>query len=323
MPHEPLSGRRMGRRGARMIPEPGDLPDRNAEGFPQGEGQRRRAVRDPADAPMPRGRPASHSMRLRDAIADVSKSHWEQRRPLFVSASASVVLHGVLLFLALGLVVRQTPVQRLITVSLLPGGGGGGSAGANVPGPAAAPVQEPAVPPRAETVRKPVAPPRPARPAPAAKVPARPSVSDTAATTSVAPGPDVRESAAGGVGSGSGEGTGSGSGYGSGSGSGAGSGSGSRSGSGDQRAHCVYCPEPQYPTVARRRGWQGTVYVGLIVLADGTVEDASVRLSSGHQVLDQAAVAAARQSKFTPPVTLGLPSPLQGRIEYRFQLATR
>ncbi|HXQ22438.1 MAG TPA: energy transducer TonB [Candidatus Acidoferrales bacterium] len=98
-----------------------------------------------------------------------------------------------------------------------------------------------------------------------------------------------------------------------------GSGAGSSS---DQRAYCVSCPEPHYPLVARARGWQGTVDVGLLVLADGSVDDASLRRSSGYGVLDAAAIAVARQSRFSPPAANGLPAPLHGRIEYRFELTT-
>ena len=57
--------------------------------------------------------------------------------------------------------------------------------------------------------------------------------------------------------------------------------------------------------------------------ADGTVDNASLRQSSGYSVLDEAAVQVARQSRFSPPATLGLPVPLQGRIEYRFQLSEK
>ncbi len=89
---------------------------------------------------------------------------------------------------------------------------------------------------------------------------------------------------------------------------------------GDQRAYCVYCPEPHYPLIARARGWQGRVDVGLFVLADGSVHDASLRRSSGYTALDEAALAVARQSRFRPRLASGLPAPLHGRIEYRFEL---
>ena len=57
------------------------------------------------------------------------------------------------------------------------------------------------------------------------------------------------------------------------------------------------------------------------MLADGTVNTASLRRSSGYGVLDDAAIAVARQSRFSPPAAQGLPAPLHGRIEYRFQLS--
>ena len=104
-------------------------------------------------------------------------------------------------------------------------------------------------------------------------------------------------------------------GFGHGSGGGAGDGS-------DERAYCVYCPEPHYPLIARARGWQGSVDVGLSVLADGSVHNASLRRSSGYSVLDEAAITVARQSRFRPPTASGLPAPLRGRIEYRFELTT-
>jgi TonB family protein len=104
-------------------------------------------------------------------------------------------------------------------------------------------------------------------------------------------------------------------------GSGDGHGTGRGAGDGtDQRPACVHCPRPRYPFIARARGWQGSVSVGLLVLADGTVDAASVRHSSGYGVLDEAAIAVARRSRFSPPAAQGLPAPLHGRIEYRFEL---
>jgi len=100
-----------------------------------------------------------------------------------------------------------------------------------------------------------------------------------------------------------------------------GSGNGSGTGDGfDARAACLYCPKPHYPLIARSRGWEGTVHVGLSVSADGTVAQANLRRSSGYGVLDEAAMAVARQSRFNP--SQGLPAPLRGRIVYRFELST-
>ena len=112
-------------------------------------------------------------------------------------------------------------------------------------------------------------------------------------------------------------GAGSGSGAG-GSGGGAGSGRGTGTDLGDQRAACVFCPEPVYPLIARRRGWHGTVDVGLVLLADGRVDSAQVRQSSGFEALDREALEVARRSRFRLP-DFGGPA-VVGQIKYRFEL---
>ena len=134
-----------------------------------------------------------------------------------------------------------------------------------------------------------------------------PSAPMTTTSLATAGAPGVAD----GVGYADGTGAGSGPGWGQGGGSGDGVGP-------DSRASCVYCPQPHYPLIARVRGWQGTVEVLLSVLADGSVNAATLWRSSGYSVLDQAAVAAARHSRFSPP----RPAPLRGRIEYRFELVT-
>jgi len=55
---------------------------------------------------------------------------------------------------------------------------------------------------------------------------------------------------------------------------------------------------PTYPTIARRRSWEGTVLLGIDCDAEGVVQFVSVVRSSGHEVLDDAAVAAVRQWRF-------------------------
>ena len=173
--------------------------------------------------------------------------------------------------------------------------------------------------PRPPAIRRPPARPRIARDRPETALAAavREAATDGAAA--------MRELAAVGPGTGGGSGTGDGGGEGAGTGAGGGTGggtgAGSGAGSGDTRARCLYCPEPRYPFVARQRGWEGTVCVGLAVGSDGHVETASLRQSSGYRALDDAAVAVARRSRFSPPESEGLPTPLHGHIEYRFQLS--
>jgi protein TonB len=86
---------------------------------------------------------------------------------------------------------------------------------------------------------------------------------------------------------------------------------------GDLRPFCRSCPVPGYPARARRQGWQGTVDVRLRVSGDGTVAEASVARSSGHAVLDAAAVSVARRSRFRVPAG---GASLRGQLRYRFVL---
>ena len=251
----------------------------------------------------------------------VQRTGW--RAAGFVGLSAAV--HAVLLaFLTLIALPHGTP-SDLIFVSLRAGGGNAGSAGENTAGSGAEGAAQPIVGPEAAAS----VPPQPAThpeaprrrrmvrhrtPDPAAPVPPMEAAqADSAAR--IGDSGDGNGAAADAPGNGHGAGVGSTDGSGSGSGSGTGFG-----GAADQRASCIYCPEPRYPLIARVRGWQGTVDVGLLVLADGSVDAAQLRRSSGYGALDDAAIAVARRSRFQPPASNGLPAPLKGRIEYRFEL---
>lgn len=59
-------------------------------------------------------------------------------------------------------------------------------------------------------------------------------------------------------------------------------------------------PPPIYPRLARARGYEGTVYLDVRVRADGSVAHATVRRSSGHAILDEAALDAVRRWVFVP-----------------------
>lgn len=62
----------------------------------------------------------------------------------------------------------------------------------------------------------------------------------------------------------------------------------------------VTIPKPPYPDLARQAGIEGQVVVKALVDVDGSIVDAEILKSSGNISLDQAAMTAARQSKFTP-----------------------
>jgi protein TonB len=57
-------------------------------------------------------------------------------------------------------------------------------------------------------------------------------------------------------------------------------------------------PPPDYPAAARRRRCEGTVVLLVEVAPDGAVAAVTVRTTSGHLLLDQAAVAAVRAWRF-------------------------
>lgn len=75
-------------------------------------------------------------------------------------------------------------------------------------------------------------------------------------------------------------------------------------------------PKPAYPAVARAAKASGTVVVQVTVDENGNVTDASP--VSGHPLLRAAAVAAARNAKFTPTKLSGQPVKVTGVITYNF-----
>ncbi len=65
----------------------------------------------------------------------------------------------------------------------------------------------------------------------------------------------------------------------------------------------------KYPLIATRRHWEGTTVVQLVVASDGKVTGVSIVESSGHEILDEAAVKMIREASPLPP----LPEGLRGR----------
>ena len=59
-------------------------------------------------------------------------------------------------------------------------------------------------------------------------------------------------------------------------------------------------PPPRYPRAARRRGCEGTVLIKVLVTREGKVMEAKVSQSSGHRILDRAALNTVRDWLFVP-----------------------
>ncbi len=62
-------------------------------------------------------------------------------------------------------------------------------------------------------------------------------------------------------------------------------------------------PYFEYPPVARRRGWQGRVRIGLLVKADGHLSGVQLLESSGYALLDKAAMKNVNQLRKVPAAT--------------------
>src|ERR1043166_863372 len=77
-------------------------------------------------------------------------------------------------------------------------------------------------------------------------------------------------------------------------------------------------PEPAYPPIAKAAKASGTVTVQILVDESGRVVSATA--VSGHPLLQAAAVAAARQARFSPTLLSGQPVKVSGVITYNFVL---
>ena len=62
----------------------------------------------------------------------------------------------------------------------------------------------------------------------------------------------------------------------------------------------LYAPRPEYPLAARQRHWTGAGVFACNIRSDGTVASVDVLRSTGHEMLDQAAITALRQWRFQP-----------------------
>ena len=235
---------------------------------------------------------------------------------------------------------------------MMPGpGGGGGGGGLREPKPAppakkkalvtfkkaaspvpparpkAAPPQPTPVPPQPE-VRvepKPIDKPTPPPPAPAVQAPVKSIPADPievpGVPTEAPPAPPSRGPGnAGGVGSGSGQGVGSGDGGGIGPGSGGGTGGGPyQPGAGIDPPTLVREVRPTYTDAARRQAIEGDVVLEIVVRSDGSVGNVRVRSTLGGG-LEQKAIEAVRQWRFTPAKRKGVPVDVVVEVAVEFKL---
>ena len=263
--------------------------------------------------------------------------------PLAVSSGLHVLLLGaIVLITTLGLArattTTESPVEpepmRLVYLALPGPGGGGGGGGEKARTP----------PPKAERkginrLDSPVPvrlspvfgdpPPRPNPPKPEPLPDVVAPVVQVAANTQDRPGvvePSPSQADSRGPGQDGGVGTGAGTGVGGGEGAGIGEGEGGGTGGGPYRPGSGVLPpsllrevKPDYTEDARRRGIRGEVLMEIVVRRDGAVGDVKVLDGLGYG-LDERAIAAVRQWKFSPATLHGKVVDVVVEVSMEFRL---
>ena len=79
-------------------------------------------------------------------------------------------------------------------------------------------------------------------------------------------------------------------------------------------------PRPQYPKRARRRGYEGTVILDVLVDGNGGVKELRILTSSGHSVLDKAALRSVKGWLFKPGMVGDEKMDMWVRVPVRFEL---
>lgn len=74
---------------------------------------------------------------------------------------------------------------------------------------------------------------------------------------------------------------------------------------------------PLYPELAKRARVQDTVILVVVVDEEGNVTD--IKVQKGHPLLNQAAIDAVKQWKYTPTVLNGEPVPITGTVNVVFK----
>ena len=79
-------------------------------------------------------------------------------------------------------------------------------------------------------------------------------------------------------------------------------------------------PQPVYPPTSRRLGEQGTVLLRVLIGADGSVQQAQLKKSSGYDRLDAAALETVRKWRFVPGKRGGVPEAMWHEQPIKFEL---
>ncbi|MBM3859813.1 MAG: energy transducer TonB [Verrucomicrobia bacterium] len=272
----------------------------------------------------------------------------EQRRKFSPAIGIAVVVHVLLVAGLAAWKVPQlvnAPRSEFVNATIsfaglrepaMSGGGGGRAGNPNAGGRSARSVRAPLLRVSPVTKSSLEMPPLP-QPQPQARL--RPVIAvetlDAAPFTSVEPASPpaslfaeavaVEETTGSGMGIGNGRGPGVGDGSadgvaGTGTGTGAGVGMGEGDGAGFGGANYLRNPQPQYPSIARQQGWEGTTVLRVEIRANGLIGVIQIVQSTGHKVLDDAAIEAVRAARFQPARHNGTPITSWAEVPVTFRL---
>lgn len=85
--------------------------------------------------------------------------------------------------------------------------------------------------------------------------------------------------------------------------------------------NCTFMPPPAYPEIARLAGVEGIVTLWVYIDRDGVVQDIRLMYGSGVSSLDEAALSAAANTRWTSARNNGLPVGVWTTLRYNFSLS--
>lgn len=85
-------------------------------------------------------------------------------------------------------------------------------------------------------------------------------------------------------------------------------------------AEYLHNPKSEYPRISRQRNEQGKVVVSVFIGADGTAQKAEIKVSSGYERLDQAALATVKSWRYVPGKRGGVPEAMWFNVPINFVL---